>query len=159
MTIWLVEDQDDARKQLVSLLLTEFHDVDAFPLAEPALEARRAAHPRPDVIMTDLRLLPFDDFSERLDGLGFIRELRSQADATPILLYTSGDYCDSERAEAPVLGSGTPSGTHSQSVCLRLGVKQQTLWRVDDGSIIRQAVLCKACGTTTLWSDGRVCFS
>jgi hypothetical protein len=42
--------------------------------------------------MTDLRLQPFDDCSARLDELGFIRELRSQADATPIPLYTSGVF-------------------------------------------------------------------
>lgn len=108
MRVWLIDDQADVRCLLAGLLETATHGVDAFAGAAPALQGHSGASlRRPDVIMVSGQLAQVeacaigDEPGRRtIDSVGFIREIRIRADATPILLYASVDCPARKRVQA-----------------------------------------------------------
>ena len=100
-TILIVDDDEGVTQTFARMLTLEgFHVRTAFN-AESGLRAANEAHP--NAIILDLRM-------PLVDGLGFLRQLRSQAGQrqapTPVAIVT-GDYSDD--AVASGCGSWAPS--------------------------------------------------
>jgi CheY-like chemotaxis protein len=85
--VLVIEDDPDGRQILVEVLRFAGADVSACPDAYAGLE-KLSQLLRPDVIICDLAM-------PRMDGLTFLRALRSHADAatrrTPVLAITAYD--------------------------------------------------------------------
>jgi CheY-like chemotaxis protein len=79
--ILLVDDSDDLRELMESILTIEGYDVKTAPLAETALEIARAW--RPDLVITDL-------FMPGIGGLELITRLRSDLAPVPPIVAISG---------------------------------------------------------------------
>lgn len=79
----VVDDEDDARIFLSSLLLSEGYRVASF---QDGLEALRyLARARPDLVITDVRM-------PGLDGLELLEKIREAAPGTPVLAWSA--YAD-----------------------------------------------------------------
>jgi DNA-binding response OmpR family regulator len=83
-TILIVDDDEGVTQTFARMLRLEGYDVRTAMSAETGL--REAEKSRPDAIILDLRM-------PLLDGLGFLRRLRSHSDQrdTPVAIVT-GDY-------------------------------------------------------------------
>ena len=90
--ILIVDDDEGVTQTFARMLRLEGYQVRTAVSAETGL--REAAVSRPDAIILDLRM-------PLLDGLGFLRRLRSQDDlhATPVAIVT-GDYFLDETVSA-----------------------------------------------------------
>lgn len=76
----LIDDDSLMRQVLARLLRKEgFEQIDEVGDGEQALEALRTT--RPDVIITDYEM-------PRLDGIEFVRALRSRGDSTPVIMLS-----------------------------------------------------------------------
>jgi two-component system response regulator PrrA len=100
-TILIVDDDEGVTQTFARMLTLEGYEVRTAFNAEAGL--RSATERRPDAIILDLRM-------PLVDGLGFLRQLRSMADQqaspTPVAIVT-GDYFldDSVAAELRQLGA------------------------------------------------------
>jgi two-component system chemotaxis response regulator CheY len=77
----LVIDDDVRLRQVLSRLLrtSGFDTVDEAADGEEALKFLLTTHP--DLILTDCQM-------PRLDGIGFVRQLRARGDATPVIMLS-----------------------------------------------------------------------
>lgn len=80
-SILLVDDDDDLREELASLLASEGYQVQQVSRGDRALaELRRS---RPDLIITDV-VMPGED------GIGLLRERQQLAPGLPVIVITGG---------------------------------------------------------------------
>jgi len=78
--VCIVDDKDVMRDSLADILVTQGHEVQTFSDPQRALvEVRPAAH---DVIVSDLKM-------PEMDGLEFLKSLRSRGVETPFVLMTA----------------------------------------------------------------------
>jgi DNA-binding response OmpR family regulator len=77
----LVIDDDSRLRQVLARLLR----VSGFDIVDEAADGQSAIemmeHIHPDLIITDCQM-------PRLDGIGFVRKLRAQADRTPVIMLS-----------------------------------------------------------------------
>jgi CheY-like chemotaxis protein len=85
-SVLIVEDNDFVRMQIVSYLKADGYDVAQASGGEEALDAI-ARGPAVDLIIADLRMEP-------VGGFEFIKTLRSQNVATPVVLVTGDQTPD-----------------------------------------------------------------
>lgn len=85
MRILLIEDEKDLSSALVRILLSNKYDVDT---AYDGLQGLEFVHNNTyDLIITDV-MMP------KMDGLEFIRTIRKEKDATPVLILTAKSEID-----------------------------------------------------------------
>lgn len=85
--IWIVDDDGDMRALLQDFFTSEGYRTSVFPLASMALDEFRKLAAQPnyldiDVIITDLKMA-------QMDGMQFLREMKSDGAEVPIVLITA----------------------------------------------------------------------
>ena len=85
--ILLVEDNDQLRKELLSLLYTHFVNIDVMELNDGGSALAAVTECPPDLIITDLQL-------PGLGGLELTKKVKGQCENVHILVLTSSDLLE-----------------------------------------------------------------
>jgi len=111
--LFIVDDDADHLSSLADLVEASGYAVQAFPSAAEALQAMPA---NPDLIISDLRM-------PQMDGIEFVKELRTQKQAVPVVLLTGngdvGHAVDAIRAGAEDFLEKPYDSTHLMAVVRR----------------------------------------
>ncbi len=111
--LFIVDDDADHLSSLADLVEASGYAVQAFPSAAEALQAMPA---NPDLIISDLRM-------PQMDGIEFVKELRTQKQTVPVVLLTGngdvGHAVDAIRAGAEDFLEKPYDSTHLMAVVRR----------------------------------------